>query len=413
MTNKLIDFSRERALLIDIIDPSCSKEESELRLFELESLVKTYGGISVLKMVQRRSVPAYKTYVGTGKLKELLDELDSSSPNGIKGIDVIIVNNLLKPKQIYNIEEFCINYQIDKKEEDPENPRFENPKKIKVWDRVDLILKIFDKHANSAEAKLQIELASIKHMGPRIFGMGLELSRQAGGIGTLGIGETNIQIMKRHLQRRTKLIEDKIKFYENVQRQHREARRNKNLKTVSLVGYTNAGKSTLIKALTKKKDVYIADELFATLDSKVGELYLSSGSKIIVADTIGFIQYLPPDLIKAFKSTLAEIIDADLILHVIDVSDKNIDTKISVVEEILSDLGVQDKPKIYVFNKMDLLDEELSKEENHQDKKSLLLENLKQKYIDFNPQFLSALDKNRLEDLIEAIKQFSFNQCHT
>lgn len=401
----------EKALLIDIIDPKCSEAESQLRLFELESLIKTYGGISVLKTVQRRSVPAYKTFVGPGKLNELLEEIDKDYKNGLKGIDVIVVNNLLKPRQIFNLEEFCIDFQIQKRKDNPDNPRFENPKKIKVWDRVDLILKIFDKHADSAEAKLQIELASIKHMGPRIFGMGLQLSRQAGGIGTLGVGETNIQIMKRHLQRRTKVVEEKIKYYEKIQKQHREARREKDLKTVSLVGYTNAGKSTLIKALTKKKDVYIADELFATLDSKVGELYIHSsdpsklGTKLMIADTIGFIQDLPPDLIQAFKSTLAEIIDADHILHVIDISDRNIEAKIQVVEDILKDIGSHEKPKTYVFNKLDLLDKKLEKNEITEAEKEDLIHYLKARYRDYNPHFLSALDKKNLDDLLKELSR--------
>ena len=196
---------KEKAVLIDIISSDVTKRESELRLEELNSLVKTYGGVSSEYIVQKRSSPNYKTYVGEGKLTELLDRFEN-----FDDLDVIIINNILKPRQIYNLEEFCINYQIGKKKEDEESLRWENPKKIKVWDRVDLILKIFDKHATTVEAKLQIELASIKHMGPRIFGMGLELSRQAGGIGTIGAGESNTQMMKRHLQKREKLIYPRV-----------------------------------------------------------------------------------------------------------------------------------------------------------------------------------------------------------
>ncbi|NBV99981.1 MAG: GTPase HflX, partial [Proteobacteria bacterium] len=315
---------KEKAVLIDIISSDITKRESELRLEELNSLVKTYGGVSSEYIIQKRSSPNYKTYVGEGKLTELLDRFEN-----FDDLDVIIINNILKPRQIYNLEEFCINYQIEKKKEDEESLRWENPKKIKVWDRVDLILKIFDKHATTVEAKLQIELASIKHMGPRIFGMGLELSRQAGGIGTIGAGESNTQMMKRHLQKREKLIEGKIEQYGDVQRRHRDSRRNKNFKTIALAGYTNAGKSTLKRALTKKQNTYVADELFATLDSTVGELYLPiSQQKVMIADTIGFIQDLPPDLIDAFKSTLAEIVEADIIFHLIDISDKSLFLKI-------------------------------------------------------------------------------------
>lgn len=376
---------KERAVLIDIVDPETEIAESVLRLNELDSLVKTYGGVTVLKSIQKRSKPAYKTYVGEGKLEAILLELDSP-------VDVIILNNLLKPRQIYNIEEFCHNFAINQQKA---KSRFEVPKKIKVWDRIDLILKIFDKHANTAEAKLQIELASIKHMGPRIFGMGLELSRQAGGIGTVGIGETNIEIMKRHLKQRTKVIEDKIKIYGDIQSRQRSSRRSKNLRTLALAGYTNAGKSTLIKALTKKQEVYIADALFATLDSKVGELFLPNlRQKVMIADTIGFIQDLPPSLIQAFKTTLAEIIDADLILHVIDASDLNLDFKISVVENILDELlEGKNTPRIFVFNKMDLV-------ENSEK----LFEILTSKYHNHKPQFVSALDKGSLQLLINQLE---------
>jgi GTP-binding protein HflX len=391
---------KEKAVLIDIISSDITKRESELRLEELNSLVKTYGGVSSEYIVQKRSSPNYKTYVGEGKLTELLDRFEN-----FDDLDVIIINNILKPRQIYNLEEFCINYQIEKKKEDEESLRWENPKKIKVWDRVDLILKIFDKHATTVEAKLQIELASIKHMGPRIFGMGLELSRQAGGIGTIGAGESNTQMMKRHLQKREKLIEGKIEQYGDVQRRHRDSRRNKNFKTIALAGYTNAGKSTLKRALTKKQNTYVADELFATLDSTVGELYLPiSQQKVMIADTIGFIQDLPPDLIDAFKSTLAEIVEADIIFHLIDISDKSLFLKIRVVEDVLRQLHVdKDKEKYYIFNKLDKLDEAIAEGEMTLEEKDLLIMRLKSEFAAFFPIFISATEKNSLTELIEGI----------
>lgn len=391
---------KEKAVLIDIINSDVTKRESELRLEELNSLVKTYGGVSSEYIVQKRSSPNYKTYVGEGKLTELLDRFEN-----FDDLDVIIINNILKPRQIYNLEEFCINYQIGKKKEDEESLRWENPKKIKVWDRVDLILKIFDKHATTVEAKLQIELASIKHMGPRIFGMGLELSRQAGGIGTIGAGESNTQMMKRHLQKREKLIEGKIEQYGDVQRRHRDSRRNKNFKTIALAGYTNAGKSTLKRAMTKKQNTYVADELFATLDSTVGELYLPiSQQKVMIADTIGFIQDLPPDLIDAFKSTLAEIVEADIIFHLIDISDKSLFLKIRVVEDVLRQLHVdKDKEKYYIFNKLDKLDEAVAEGEMTLEEKDTLIMRLRSEFAAFFPIFISATDKSSLSELIERI----------
>src|SRR3989338_2287371 len=357
-----------KTILVDVIPPPTSKEESHERLNELENLVKTYGGIVVVKIIQKRGMPDYKTYIGSGKIQQVLDENKEYKAN------LLIINNLLKPSQIYNLGEICKKDEID------------------VWDRIDLILKIFDKHAKSIEAKLQIELAAIKHMGPRIYGMGLELTRQAGGIETRGIGETNLQIMKRHLKRRELKIREKLKHYDLVQANHRKQRRSKDLKTVSLVGYTNAGKSTLLNALTKK-GVYVADKLFATLETTVGQLYLPQSEKItLLSDTIGFIQDLPPDLIDAFKSTLGEIIDADLLLHVIDVSDPLFESKILLVEDILSDLGVGNKPKIYVFNKMDL--------NQNADK-----EKINDHFNGFSPVFVSASKKNNLEELVGKVEQ--------
>ena len=357
-----------KTILVDVIPPPTSKEESHERLDELENLVKTYGGIVVVKIIQKRGMPDYKTYIGSGKIQQVLDENKEYKAN------LLIINNLLKPTQIYNLGEIC------------------KKQNIEVWDRIDLILKIFDKHAKSVEAKLQIELAAIRHMGPRIYGLGLELTRQAGGIGTRGIGETNIQIMKRHLRRREQKIKEKLTHYDLVQANHRKQRRSKDLKTASLVGYTNAGKSTLLNALTRK-GVYVDDKLFATLETTVGKLYLPSSGKItLLSDTIGFIQDLPPDLIDAFKSTLGEILDADLLLHVIDISDPLYESKILVVEDILSDLGVGNKPKIYVFNKMDL--------NQNADK-----EKINDHFNGFSPVFVSASKKNNLEELVGKVEQ--------
>ncbi|MFH1218384.1 MAG: GTPase HflX [Candidatus Peregrinibacteria bacterium] len=395
-----------RAVLVDVTDLETPKEEAQKRLAETERLINTYGGIVVIKKIQKRAIPDYETYIGSGKLEEIIELAKQ------KKAELLISNNILKPRQIFALEEKL------------------RPYKIKVWDRIDLILKIFAKHAQSTEAKLQIELASIRHMGPRIFGMGIELSQQTGAMGLRGgPGEANVEIMKRHLQKQELSIMKKLSHYEKIQEGQRNRRRRQHFKTASLVGYTNAGKSALLNALTKK-GAYVADKLFATLDTRIGKLYIPSnsgkGQEILISDTIGFIQDLPPALIQAFKSTLAETIESDLILHVIDIADPEIHKKIKVVEEILTNLKLQDKPKLYVFNKTDLI--EPAKKQKLIRPNSILKAGkdtaeilgwssklkpktsptaLKTRYRKFSPVFVSAEKKENLENLIGKIKEMT------
>ncbi len=358
--------SKPRAILIDVIPPWMDNKVAERRIYELDNLTKTYGGIVVVKIVQRRALPDYKTYVGSGKLDEVIALAKAEK------VELIVVNNILKPHQIFNIEK--------KVERDH----------IAVWDRIDMILKIFQKHATTIEAKLQIRLAGIRHMGPRIFRMGLELSQQAGGIGTRGLGETNIEIMKRHLAEQERSIKNQLEKISNTRHTHRTRRDRLGLKTASIVGYTNAGKSSLLNALTRK-GAYVADELFATLDTRVAKLWLPELQKqILLSDTIGFIQDLPPQLIDAFRSTLEETIDAELILHVIDVSDPFMHEKIEEVEKILTQLGVGETPKVYVFNKTDL-------------KKKIPKAALKKRYKAMTPVFVSSIKSLGLEELKKVI----------
>ncbi len=359
-----------KALLIDLLPLEISKEDAKSRMLEAESLIHTYGGLVLLKTYQKKIAPIYKTYLGTGKLNELKEE-------GIKlGANILIINNELKPIQTYNISEMF------------------RKANIQVWDRIDLILKIFQKHAKTKEALLEIELASLKHMGPRIYGMGMILSRQGGGIGGRGIGETNTEIMKRHIAEHIKKIEKNLEKSRNNRVLHRENRKRKNFFNIGLIGYTNAGKSSLLNALTKK-DVYIADKLFATLDTKVGKLFLPNVSReVLITDTIGFIQDLPPDLIKSFQSTLDETIEADLLIHVIDLNDYRWEKKINTVNEILGNLHAISKPIIYVFNKTDLLPSDFD------------FNPIKEKYQRFHPCFVSTHTFNGLGQLKEIIKSY-------
>lgn len=366
-------MSTPKAILVDIISPQTTPEESLARLNELESLLVTYGGFVIVRKIQRKQQPNYQTYIGKGKLEEILtDALES-------GAEYVVINNLLKPQQLYNLTE-----------------RFEKHN-IQVWDKVDLILKIFEKHATTKEAKLQIELASLKHLGPRIFKMGTQLMRQGGGIGTRGQGETNIEVMKRHIRLREQKIKDDLIKIEKNQAGQREKRKVQGFKTVAIVGYTNAGKSALLTSLTNK-NVKVENQLFATLDSRIGKVYLNDlNQNILVSDTIGFIRDLPPELIEAFKSTLAETIYADLLLHVVDASDFELEWKIEVVQKILKELDCEEKRTIFVFNKIDLI----SKSQ---------LERLANQHNPLSPLFISGEKKINLEELKEKMGQELFGK---
>ncbi len=323
-------LQKTKAILVDLISPRTTAAESLDRLQELEELVNTYGGMVVVKTFQRRATPHPATFIGPGKVDMLAEEA------GKLGASLVVINDRLKPRQMYLVSETL------------------RKAKVQVWDRLDLILKIFAKHAKTTEAKLEIELAGIRHMGPRIYGMGLELSRQGGGGSSIGgQGETNTELMKRHLSAREEKIKEKLEQYRNVRHGHQENRKRKGLKTVAIVGYTNAGKTTLLNRLTGRKE-YAADELFATLDTRVGHIYdQERGREILVSDTIGFIQRLPPELLNAFASTLSEAMEADLLLHVVDGSDPHAPDHIKVVEDILGRLGAGSVPRLLVVNKAD------------------------------------------------------------
>lgn len=365
----MLDISHAiRFLPIHVINPRANKERSIEVGEELESLIATLGGKIVGRMIQKLDNPHTATFIGTGKMKEVAEKVKETKA------DVVVLNSMAKPRQIHALKSFfqTVNPQID------------------VWDRIDLILQIFDKHAITTEAKLQIELARMRYMGPRIYGMGFVLSRQGGGIGTLGIGETNTELMKRHWRKELKVVSGKLDKITSNHIDQLEKRKRSGFKTISIVGYTNAGKSALFNALTGKNNL-VKDELFATLDSSVGKLFIPQVKQdVLVSDTIGFIRNLPPRLITAFKSTLLEAIHADILLHVIDVSDSDYETKIGVVNDILRELGRPIEDSMYVFNKIDRAID--------LDKKLLF-----QKYENHVPLFISAKNNTGIADLLLAL----------
>ncbi|WP_417761763.1 ribosome rescue GTPase HflX [Shewanella sp.] len=315
----------ETAVLVHL---DFSDEDSREDLLELQLLVESAGARSVGVITGSRKTPDRKYFVGTGKAEELAALVAATEAN------VVIFNHALSPAQERNLEALC---------------------HCRVLDRTTLILDIFAQRARTHEGKLQVELAQLRHMSTRLIRGWTHLERQKGGIGLRGPGETQLETDRRLLRGRIKYINRRLEKVDKQREQSRRARQRSDMATVSLVGYTNAGKSTLFNTLTSST-VYAADQLFATLDPTLRKLDLAHQS-VFLADTVGFIRHLPHELVAAFKATLQETRQADLLLHVVDCADDNMDDNFAQVQHVLQDIDAGDIPQLIVCNKIDLLEE--------------------------------------------------------
>ena len=314
---------QERVLIVGV--ELQGMENFDMSMEELASLAKTAGAEVVGVYTQKREKYDSKTFVGSGKLEEIAQMVDADE------VSTVVVNNRLTPRQNVNLEEIL---------------------GVKVIDRMQLILDIFAMRARSHEGKLQVHLAQLKYLLPRLVGQGIMLSRQAGGIGSRGPGESQLELNRRSVRNQITDIERQLKVVEKNREVVREKRLESPIFKIGLIGYTNAGKSTIMNALTSKTQ-YEADELFATLDATTKSIHLTGNLQVTLTDTVGFIQDLPTELVTSFKSTLEESKNVDLLVHVIDASDPNHEEHEKTVLQIMKDLEMLEIPRLTLYNKAD------------------------------------------------------------
>lgn len=314
---------QERVLIVGV--ELQGMENFDMSMEELASLAKTAGAEVVGVYTQKREKYDSKTFVGSGKLEEIAQMVDADE------VSTVVVNNRLTPRQNVNLEEIL---------------------GVKVIDRMQLILDIFAMRARSHEGKLQVHLAQLKYLLPRLVGQGIMLSRQAGGIGSRGPGESQLELNRRSVRNQITDIERQLKAVEKNREVVREKRLESPIFKIGLIGYTNAGKSTIMNALTSKTQ-YEADELFATLDATTKSIHLTGNLQVTLTDTVGFIQDLPTELVTSFKSTLEESKNVDLLVHVIDASDPNHEEHEKTVLQIMKDLEMLEIPRLTLYNKAD------------------------------------------------------------
>ncbi len=360
----------ERAVICYLFDQRLPEKEIGYIRSEMKSLALTAGAAVIMEIVQKKAVPDKKYLIGKGKLLELKNML-----NPLK-IDLIIFYNKLSNSQLRNLERLL---------------------QIKIIDRVALILDIFALHARSMEGKLQIELAQLLYLLPRLSGKGIELSRLGGGIGTRGPGETKLETDRRIIKKRISIIKKRLEDLKKQRQQQRKSRTKDHLPVAALAGYTSAGKSTLFRTLSNE-NVRVSEELFSTLDPLLRRISLDEyqkGAFCLLSDTVGFIREIPQELLISFNATLEELLYADLIIHVIDLSSPDINNQKRVVENTLHQLGITENKIITVFNKIDLVAQEI------------LLD-----YQSNFPEafFISALQKIEINKLKKAIFEICFRE---
>ncbi len=351
----------EKTILIGIITNNQNKEKVDEYLDELSFLAETAGAYPVKSFMQKLDRPNPKTFLGTGKLEEIKNFIDNN------GIELVIFDDELSPAQQKNIEKIL---------------------NTKILDRTRLILDIFAQRAQTSYARTQVELAQYQYLLPRLTGMWTHLERQRGGIGMRGPGETEIETDRRIVRDKIALLKKKLVAIDK-QMSTQRSNRGKMVRA-ALVGYTNVGKSTLMNVLSKSK-VFAENKLFATLDTTVRKIVVHN-IPFLLTDTVGFIRKLPTQLVESFKSTLNEVTESDLLIHIVDVSHANFEEQMQTVNQILDEIGAADKPVVVVFNKIDLLSDN---QENN-------LENLKKTWLNksgFSTVFISAENKINIDEL--------------
>ena len=372
---KKIIHKEEKAVLVGLVHKDQTEQQSQEYLDELAFLAETAGAIAVKRFTQKLTHPDSRTFIGKGKLEEIKKYIQG------KNIRIIIFDDELNGSQISNIEK-----SLD----------------VKTIDRSDLILDIFARRAKTAQAKTQVELAQYQYLLPRLRGMWKHLERLGGGIGTRGPGETEIETDRRIVRDKISLLRKRLAIIDKQSSTQRKERGE--FIRAALVGYTNVGKSTLMNLLSKR-NVFAENKLFATLDTTTGKVVFEN-TPFLLSDTVGFIRKLPHHLVESFKSTLDEVREADILLHVVDISHPAYEEQMGTVNKTLQEINAFDKPILTVFNKMDLYEEKTFDEWLEASTKREILNDLEEKWqteTNGNAVFISAIEKRNLDDLRKKI----------